>query len=94
MFFLFFLFPFFSVARHLAAFSVLSLSLSLSLDVLVLLTNEKIKKQKTQELTICYLRHAFGLGEHYNSTVVAAAKEEERGGGGGGSDEDGSEEDG
>ena len=31
---------------------------------------EKKRITKKQELTICYLRHAFGLGEHYNSTVA------------------------
>ncbi|KAF8065793.1 OTU5 [Scenedesmus sp. PABB004] len=51
-------------------------------------------------LEVCYLRHAFGLGEHYNSTKparfvrFAAAEEEEgeEGGAGGGDGESGSSE--
>jgi hypothetical protein len=46
-----------------------------------------------QELTICYLRHAFGLGEHYNSTTVAAAAKEEKEGGGGESEGESGESD-
>jgi OTU domain-containing protein 6 len=37
-------------------------------------------------LRVCYLRHAYGLGEHYNSVVGAAP----RGGGGGGEAGEGS----
>ena len=53
----------------------------------------KHKMKKKQELTICYLRHAFGLGEHYNSTTVAAAAKEEKEGGGGESEGESGESD-
>lgn len=27
-------------------------------------------------LRVCYLRHAYGLGEHYNSVIIAQQEEE------------------
>ena len=32
---------------------------------------------KHESLAVCYLRHAFALGEHYNSVVPAAGSEED-----------------
>lgn len=29
----------------------------------------------SEALQLCYLRHAFGLGEHYNSVVALAAEQ-------------------
>ena len=32
---------------------------------------------KQESLAVCYLRHAFALGEHYNSVVPAAGSQED-----------------
>ena len=37
--------------------------------------------KKHASLAVCYLRHAFALGEHYNSVVPAEGEDADRGAG-------------
>lgn len=34
-------------------------------------------EEEGKSLQLCYLRHAFGLGEHYNSVAALPAEEED-----------------